>query len=58
MRDGNLRRAAALMIAPAIVLAPLASEAHHSRQEFALDIEVMEGVFESVNWTNPIRHSA
>ena len=43
----------ALTIAVAASLVPFAAQAHHSRQEFALDVEVMEGVLESVNWTNP-----
>lgn len=36
-----------------VVLAPLAVQAHHSRQEFARDIEVMEGALLRVNWSNP-----
>ena len=42
-----------LIIAVTAGLVPFAAQAHHSRQEFALDVEVMEGVLESVNWTNP-----
>ncbi len=46
-------RLTALILAPAIFLASLAPHAHHSRQEFALDIEVFEGELVSVTWTNP-----
>ncbi|WP_428099366.1 DUF6152 family protein [Candidatus Rariloculus sp.] len=46
-------RAAAIFLAPAVILMPLVSGAHHSRAEFSLDIEVMEGELVSVNWRNP-----
>lgn len=49
----NAYPARALIIVVSASFMPFAAQAHHSRQEFAQDVEVMEGVFESVNWTNP-----
>ena len=57
MTDKNPTRAAgailAPILAPMVVLMPLAAVAHHSRAEFAQDIGVMEGELVSINWANP-----
>ena len=53
MTDKNQTRAAAAILAPVVVLMPLAAVAHHSRAEFAQDIGVMEGELVSINWANP-----
>ena len=53
MKIENAYVARTLFIVVTTSLIPFAAQAHHSRQEFAQDVEVMEGVFESVNWTNP-----